>query len=49
MKPKQIKVHNAIKDFTEQDAVRQNYYRLQAEQAAWNLMKPVKRKLFSWI
>lgn len=48
MKTKPIKVHNAIKDFTEQDAVRQNYYRLQAEQAAWNLTKP-KKKMFGWI
>jgi len=45
-----IKAYNAVNDITEKDLARQNYYRLQAEQSAWNLTKqPAKRKLFNWM
>lgn len=46
-----MKPLNAIHDITDKDIARQTYYRLMAEQAAWNMEREKRNpgfKLFSW-
>lgn len=39
---------NATKDLTDVDIARQTYYRLQAEQSAWDIQKSAKKKKVSY-